>query len=896
MVEKYMQNVVEGCCADRPVRTPVKINNRPGLTAIAYRAGTHANFKNTMLARLSDPELPALRGLQTRDDDDFTIALLDAWATVADVLTFYQERIANESYLRTAGERFSLVQLARLIGYEPGPGVAAGTHLAFTLETAQGSPRQVVIETATRVQSTPGQNELPQTFETVEKIIARPEWNAMRPRLKRAQLLSAKTSSIVLSGTATNLKPGDHLLIIAQSGSGSGFEKAFRRVVNVVIDYSAQQTCIELDFIGSITLSGEEGYLPVDNLQLETILPLNETTVKKHILNRKWRASDLEAFTTTQGWPIKDVLLFIAKQKAGAATSATSDTGVFALRTRASLLGHNAPDWNLMPDRTRICYGDTENLSLTDWPFPQNPESHLNLDGVYSQITPNSWVVVKWHDNTKVIARVASVREAGVVNYTISAKVTQIKLKVDKNEKAYPASIKDIRNTIVYGQSEKLPLGQLPVEEPVEGDSIELEGLYDGLRIGQNIILSGKRFDLDGVEASEVAVLKEIILDTGLGVTKLLLNNNLGYSYKREYVTINANVACATHGETVRGVLGSGNAGKPNQFFTLPQSPLTYISAPTPGGVKSTLEVRVNDLLWHEVPTLYGHGSEERIYTTRTADDGKTTIQFGDGICGARLPSGQDNVRATYRRGIGLEGMVRAEQLKLLMTRPLGVKDVNNPIDATGAADRELLNDVRSNATLSVLTLDRIVSLQDYENFARAQAGIAKALATWTWAGEKRVVFVTVAGPEGASIEEGSEVYKNLLKAMKAQGDPSVSLRVQSFKLVMFRIAAAIKINSDYYTEQIVNNVREALIFKFSFHARSFGQPVTLSEVLNVIHSIRGVVAADVDKLYRIDGKGGDGVQQPLPAAAPQAGPEGTFQAAELLVLDSNNIDLWVMS
>ena len=43
--------------------------------------------------------------LRTRDDDDFTIALLDAWATVADVLTFYQERIANESYLRTATER-----------------------------------------------------------------------------------------------------------------------------------------------------------------------------------------------------------------------------------------------------------------------------------------------------------------------------------------------------------------------------------------------------------------------------------------------------------------------------------------------------------------------------------------------------------------------------------------------------------------------------------------------------------------------------------------------------------------------------------------------------------------------------------------------------------------------
>ena len=48
-----------------------------------------------------------LRNLKTRDPNDFAIALLDAWATVADVLTFYHERIANEGYLRTATERRS---------------------------------------------------------------------------------------------------------------------------------------------------------------------------------------------------------------------------------------------------------------------------------------------------------------------------------------------------------------------------------------------------------------------------------------------------------------------------------------------------------------------------------------------------------------------------------------------------------------------------------------------------------------------------------------------------------------------------------------------------------------------------------------------------------------------
>ena len=48
-----------------------------------------------MLQRIATTQ--ALAALQTRSDDDYAITLLDMWATVADVLTFYQERIANES-------------------------------------------------------------------------------------------------------------------------------------------------------------------------------------------------------------------------------------------------------------------------------------------------------------------------------------------------------------------------------------------------------------------------------------------------------------------------------------------------------------------------------------------------------------------------------------------------------------------------------------------------------------------------------------------------------------------------------------------------------------------------------------------------------------------------------
>src|SRR3981189_2365996 len=123
-----------GCCCGIAADTPVWKFNRPGLPAIAYRVGTHADFRATLIAPMSSTDYPALKPLTTRNHDDYTITLCDSFAALADVLTFYQEPIANESSLRTALERRSALQLARLIGYQLAPGVAAGTSLAFMLQ------------------------------------------------------------------------------------------------------------------------------------------------------------------------------------------------------------------------------------------------------------------------------------------------------------------------------------------------------------------------------------------------------------------------------------------------------------------------------------------------------------------------------------------------------------------------------------------------------------------------------------------------------------------------------------------------------------------------------------------------------------------------------------------
>ena len=225
-----------GCCAGLDAETPRRIDNSPGLDAVKYRVGVHALFKESLLARLSSAGFPALAPLTTREDSDFTIALCDALATTLDVLSFYQERIANENYLRTAIERRSIQELARLIGYELAPGVAASTWLAFTLQETPGTKvpavEPVTLPVGVRVQSVPGQDEQAQTFETVEAVEARVEWNAIPVQTTNAWHPAYGDKSLWLAGVGTGLQPGDVILIVGQERiDAEGSERWDIRVV-----------------------------------------------------------------------------------------------------------------------------------------------------------------------------------------------------------------------------------------------------------------------------------------------------------------------------------------------------------------------------------------------------------------------------------------------------------------------------------------------------------------------------------------------------------------------------------------------------------------------------------------------------------------------------------------
>ena len=172
-------------------------HQRPGLSAIAYRSGTHGTVLRRMLAVLGSR---SRRTWIPGWSDDPAVALLDAWATVADVVTFYQERIANEGFLRTATERRSVLELARAIGYELRPGVAAATYLDFRIQEpaaaapapGPAAPRSAAVEQGTRVLSVPAQGKLPQPFETAQQFTAHASLNEIPLRTRTKQTLHTK--------------------------------------------------------------------------------------------------------------------------------------------------------------------------------------------------------------------------------------------------------------------------------------------------------------------------------------------------------------------------------------------------------------------------------------------------------------------------------------------------------------------------------------------------------------------------------------------------------------------------------------------------------------------------------------------------------------------------------
>ena len=963
-----------GCCAGTNVLTPqTRSATLPGLSAVPYRAGNWATFKETMLARLSSSNYPALAALKTRADDDFTIALLDASAMVLDILTFYQERLANESYLRTAVQLRSLTELSRLIGYQPSPGVSASTYLAFTLKNPPGQPvdptaATITIPQGTQVQSVPAQGQKPQTFETSTDIQAKADWGTLPVLTSEPWMPQIGTLGVYLEGAGTQLQPGDLILVVGderlQSPTSNNWD--IRVVTTVTPDIANNRTWVAWSEglgYGSVAPAQQHprlfafrqraslfGYNALSPLLLTkdaiTGLQNSPGTIQQAVPHASapgagYKAGDQVSVTGPAG--SGGVLSVLAVNANGVVTQLSVVASGFDYATAQGVPTTGGTGAGLQVDIAAQSNALLNPVSL-DWKFQQPGANLIDLDATYPKVAPGGWLALNMpiQDTSRspagllTLYQIKSATAISRMGYGQSARITRLSTDTITN---LPTYYNATRQTSVLAQSESLNVAAQPLDHPLYGALLDLQDLRPDLVGVQVVALSGVSQKIKvnaGVTTLEFvpetgsssakanpgdvfvltdptplpvassglaqswrsrsasAILKvqdaygrtgtlqafggDAVLFTQISLapsssgdpitgeyalvssvssvlapyphTQIQLQSALANCYDRAATTVNANVGLATNGQSVSEILGSGNGSTPNQSFTLKQNPLTYVQAPTATGRQSTLEIKVNGITWNDAFNLYDQSPSKPVFSILNQANGTTEVLFGDGVEGALLPTGQSNVVANYRIGLGAAGNVGANSLTTPIDRPLGVSGVTNPEPGTGGQDAETVTDIRSNAPLTVLTLGRAVSLADYETYASTFAGIAKAHALWIPGGPARGVFLTVAAVGGAPLLSGNPTLANLVASLQNYGNPLIPITARSFIETLFGLSADIMYNSSYDQSTVQAAVLQELSNTFSFAARTFGQDISADEVAAVMQAVPGVVAVNVKEIH----------------------------------------------
>lgn len=487
-------------------------------------------------------------------------------------------------------------------------------------------------------------------------------------------------------------------------------------------------------------------------------------------------------------------------------------------------------DVSLSMLRQVTIYAQSAQRDLTDETIDPVVESvcgsSIELDGLYAGLQSGRWLIVTGERTDTFVT--------GMIG-------TELVMLSGVTQGVHQAPVSSTGSQMALGN------GQKSQDDGQVTPSDELISLGDGHKVAGN----GKM--TMGGNQELVDTTKKIDLPGDKTHTFITLANDLSYTYKRDTVTIYGNVVQATNGETRVEVLGSGDGTKQLQQFQLRKSPLTYVPAPNAAGITSTLQVRVNNILWHETDDLAAAGPNDRTYITQEDDNSQTSVVFGNGEHGARLPSGVENVKAVYRFGIGTPGNVKAKQINLLSSRPSGVKGVINPKPATGGADAERRDQARRNVPLAVKALDRLVSVEDYADFARTFAGIGKASSARLSDGRRQLVHLTIAGANNIPIDVDSDLFQNLFQALRQLGDPFEPLEVALCEVLLLTISANVRLLPDHEWEAVEPVMRATVLDAFGFEQRELGQSVFLSEVMSVIQNVAGVDYVEMLKFDALD-------------------------------------------
>ncbi|MGF1625582.1 MAG: hypothetical protein ACFCVH_11925 [Alphaproteobacteria bacterium] len=819
-----------------PPAFPAAIANRPGLDRIGYRIGDYATFRAHGLARLD--QAWQLAQWTHRGADDPGIALLECGAIAGEILAFYQQLYANEAWLRTAEWRESVARLVALTGYRLAPGL--GGEAAFALEVTGDAP--VTVPAGFPFKADIEGGEAPALFETIAETTAVPwlSWFSLYAKRKgpaaiaqgdRVLELQAVDGATGLAARqAVEINPGDRILLVPDTAmfeaGGGAFVPQARSEILVVDKVETVLDRIAITFAGSVTVN-------------------RGATARAFKIGRSFKHFGHNA-------PVRIAAL---NELTG---RATFNQTVFHRGT-----GTAAADYTSFADNELAFDGEVDDLPAGAGMIVTGAAEFASVAGAAE------FAVVKQVD----AVRKDAVRWAGLAG---GSTVTALRENLFTNA-ALTLQRLDVRRLQAHEVlSPALTLGKAAAwdEGPFGLDSeLDYFGTYDQAvaLAGRTLLLedaegvtqtlrvdsAAEEFDLAGRDATDPWMWR-IRLDQPPRFDRE------AFAETGNTVTVYGNVVLADQGETqAEAIIGNGDARAIFQTFPLPKAPLTWLlhAAATPPHTPE-LEVFVDGVLWSRVDTFFHSGPKDRVYVVREDDEGVSQIQFGDGVTGARLPSGRRNVKARFRVGSGARGPLKEGQSPKPMGRLKPLSAAFMPAPAVNGAEPETADGARQAAPARMQALGRLVGLADYEAEALALPGVRKARAAWVApTGSPRLQLVVMT--DGGSDAEAAAVAAAMTAANRCRGPNRFPIETVNG----FRQYLHLDLTVGYEPERLPEDLEPAIRLVlgveagqdepedglFGFGGRQFGQGAHVSQVIGIVQQVEGVVWVRVDAFQAID-------------------------------------------
>ncbi|HJQ24885.1 MAG TPA: putative baseplate assembly protein [Blastocatellia bacterium] len=281
--------------------------------------------------------------------------------------------------------------------------------------------------------------------------------------------------------------------------------------------------------------------------------------------------------------------------------------------------------------------------------------------------------------------------------------------------------------------------------------------------------------------------------------------------------------------------------GSPNQMFTLPSKPVIersiQVIVTEPGNI---------DTYWQEVTTLADSSPADRHFVVQRDAEGAAAILFGDGVNGMIPPPGTPasavSVRATYRVGGGQQGNLPARTS--FRAGLANIREAINAQAAAGGTDGEDIERARLFAPRLYRTQERAVSAQDYVDLALTVPGVGKARAVAvSWS--QVVLYIA---PSGRVAEPSELLKRDLLAFFESRRMVTTQLTVVGPQPADIYLGAVIRAQPYYRQSAVRAAVEQAVADYLAFDAVSFGQPIYLSKVYDVIQSLPEVASLTVFK------------------------------------------------